>query len=195
MDIRIMTLSGASGSGKSSYCRELLALDERFSLIGSHTTRSARSKDLPGEYVYVGKDFFRANAGQFLWTIDVHGYTYGTMRRSVLDCINQPDRIGVMLVVPDCIPILRDFVCERGNGILHFHCLSPSAEKLRERFGRRIARGDMTPEEAERRIADCAYADADARRSVIPYRFVPADITIPEAAERLLAVVRSLRSG
>jgi len=195
MDLKIITLSGASGSGKSSYCREMLAADKRFTLIESHTTRAPRTKDLSGEYVHVSPDFFRDQADGFLWTLDVHGHTYGTTRQAVLDRLGQPRRFGVMLVVPGCIPTLREFVNAQGAGILHFHCLSPSAEKLRERFGRRIARGDMTPEEAERRITDCATVDDDARRSVIPYRFVPADITIPEAAEQMLAVVRSLRSG
>ena len=193
MIVEIITLSGASGSGKSSYCRELLASDGRFSLIESHTTRAARSKDLPGEYVHVSPDFFRDQADGFLWTLDVHGHTYGTMRQTVLDCLRRPERIGVMLVVPGCLPILREFVNAQGTGILHFHCLSPSVEKLRERFGRRIARGDMTSEEAERRIIDCATVDDDARRSVIPHLFVPADITIEQAARRILDITVDLR--
>jgi hypothetical protein len=98
-----------------------------------------------------------------------------------------------MLIVPGCIPTLREFVNAQGTGILHFHCLSPSVEKLRERFGRRIARGDMTQDEAERRIADCAGEDADARGSVIPYLFVPSDVTIEQAAYRILDVTDSLR--
>jgi len=193
MIVQIITLSGASGSGKSSYCRELLALDGRFSLIESHTTRDARSKDLPGEYVHVGPEFFRDRADEFLWTLDVHGHTYGTLRRSVRDCLGRPERIGVMLIVPGCVPTLREFVNAQGADILHFHCLSPSVEKLRERFGRRIIRGDMTQEEAERRIADCATADIDVRCSGIPYLFVPSDVTIEQAARHILDTAARLR--
>lgn len=191
MTIRIITLSGASGAGKSSYCRELLTLaPEDFGLVPSDTDRTPRSRDLPGEYVYVdGDSFCGRSAAGYLWIASAHGHSYGTLRSSVLAALRSAERkTGVMPILPDYIGRLRTFLSMEGASVLHFWCLSPDEAVMRERLARRVARGDMTSDEAEGRIVDCRQADDEAVASGIPYLFIPARIAVGRAASYIVAM-------
>lgn len=109
----ILTLTGASGVGKTTIASELLKkfpIDVR--IVPSHTTRKPRDTDLPGEYRYVTKfRFWLMNLlGTFLWTVYPHGNSYGTVKRLVLKALRNGDKVHIMLLVPSAIYILNDFV-------------------------------------------------------------------------------------
>lgn len=167
----IVTLTGASGVGKTSIVREVLKDPRAFGgrVLISYTTRPPRESDLPGEYRHVSGEEFRAirAEGRFLWTVDVHGVRYGTLKSSVLDALYAPQAISFMILVPDVLERLRVFgrTAMPNPPILSFYILSPSPAVLAERL---TARGDEESAIA-RRLKDCERWDADAAASGIPY--------------------------
>jgi guanylate kinase len=89
-----------SASGGKTVVRSLLKLDKRFSFSVTCTTRPRR----PGEID--GKDYYFVTAGQFarlrkegklLEWAKVHGNSYGTPVKSVLDVLEK-GRIPVMTI-------------------------------------------------------------------------------------------------
>lgn len=73
-------ISGPSGSGKSSLCKELCK-DDNFYLSISSTTRSPRGNEQnEKDYFFISKEDFKAGIeqGRFVEWAEVHGNFYGT---------------------------------------------------------------------------------------------------------------------
>lgn len=191
----IVTLTGASGVGKTSIVRELL---KDLCHIGgkvmiSYTTRAPRESDLPGEYCYVSDAEFNVirAEGRFLWTVEVHGARHGTLTGSVLGAlfasasdsvsssVSAPRVVSFMLLVPDVLERLWEF----GRGIVpnpaitSFYVLAPPPEVLRARL---LMRGDGAAA-IDGRLRDCARWDEEAKTSRIPYIFITNDGPIARA--------------
>ncbi|MBI2099586.1 hypothetical protein HYT45_04260 [Candidatus Uhrbacteria bacterium] len=179
----IITLTGSSGAGKTTYCRELLGRKPNWKLVPSYTSRAPRQKDLPGEYVYnVGPEEFgrMATNNETVWQINEHGNTYATLRRDVEDAAKSPD-VRLMLLAPDAVEILRETFAR--EEIMHFYLLSPPEAELRKRLARR----NLPEEEIERRISDCKDWDHEIQWfEMTRYRFIPGDIKINDAVDLLL---------
>ena len=169
--IKIVTITGSSGAGKTSIIKRLLAQNSLFKLVTSFTTRTARPSDLPGEYQceVFAKTFEAWNKeNKFLWLVSVHNNSYGTLKESV-DAALISSAISFMPIVPDVIQPLRDYADTKLTGrVLSFYILSPPEEELRRRLKLR-GEDDAT---IEKRVSDCKQWDEAARNSGIPYIFI-----------------------
>lgn len=77
----LLVLSAPTGGGKTTIARRLLTLDPGLRFSVSHTTRSPRPGEVPGEdYHFVTPEAFgrMASRGEFLEWAEVHGHRYGT---------------------------------------------------------------------------------------------------------------------
>ncbi len=171
----IVTLSGASGAGKSTIGEWLR---QRFGVslkpVVSYTTREPRDADPSGEYAYVSSEEFermKANK-EFLWSVFVHGIHFGTTLRSFEETKREPDAIFLMILEPDSVGTLHIHAKRMGLKIVPFYILPPSISELRRRLEKR---GD-TAGVIEKRIDDCLKWDAQALTSGIPYTFVRNDL-------------------
>mgnify|MGYP001559264842 FL=1 len=185
----ILTLTGASGAGKTTIAGELLKkLPIYARMVPSYTTstRKPRPTDLPGEYKYVSKFrfWFLKKIGAFLWTVYPHGNSYGTTKRWVSRALKDDSTVYVMLLFSDAIKKLNGFAEEVGysNQVFSFFILSPAQEILRERLK---SRGDEEGE-IEKRIADCIKWDSEAKISDISYEFVENNSTIESVTEKVI---------
>ena len=82
----LFIITAASGAGKTSLVKELLAKDNQVKLSISHTTRQARSGEQNGVHYHLVNEteFLKIlNAGGFLESADVHGAKYGTAQSAV----------------------------------------------------------------------------------------------------------------
>jgi guanylate kinase len=82
----LFIITAASGAGKTSLVKELLAKDSQVKLSVSHTTRQPRPGEQNGvHYHFVNEAEFLQilNAGGFLESADVHGAKYGTAQSGV----------------------------------------------------------------------------------------------------------------
>lgn len=185
----IVTISGASGVGKTTIERGLLNRLANAAVVVSVTTRERRENDNPGEYIYASRRLFwlLEKLGAFLWTVDVHGNKYGTSKRSVKKALKRYDDISVMILVPDRVNNLLEYVKEHGGiegSVISFYIISPHPEILRERL---IARGD-SKSEIEKRIQECKKWDLEAlsSRSDSSYIFIRNDDKIENAVEDMI---------
>ena len=82
----LLVVSSPSGAGKTTLCRRLMAEYPRIAFSVSYTTRPRRGSEREGvDYHFVDDDTFSAMAGreEFAEWARVHGYRYGTARRTV----------------------------------------------------------------------------------------------------------------
>ncbi|MEK7516294.1 MAG: hypothetical protein AAB562_01730 [Patescibacteria group bacterium] len=179
---KIITVTGPSGVGKTTIVCELFAAKPELAFVVSLTSRAPRDSDLPGEYrCSVAEDEFarRSANGEFLWTVDAHGNTYGTLVASVDEALER-EQPSLMILVPDRVEFIRRRAPDQ---VLSFFIVPPQETILRERLARR----GESPEVIERRIADCKAWTDDARSSHIPYTFIGNDGSVGDAVRQLLA--------
>lgn len=88
----LVVISGPSGVGKTSLCREILAVMPDVTQSVSCTTRAARPGEQDGrEYYFISREAFDRSiaAGDFLEWAVVHAHLYGTLRQQVQDVTDQ----------------------------------------------------------------------------------------------------------
>ncbi len=185
----IVTLTGVSGAGKTTIANHLLTGLPKAKRVVSYTTRKSRETDPSGEYAHLShNDFMKMDmSGRFLWTVQVHGDTYGTAVKSVDEALSDGGTVYVMVLVSVRIDILRSYAqaTAKGNKIKSFYVLSPRPEVLRERLEKR---GD-DKESIESRLADCVEWDSTARNSTIPYVFVKNDKDIETVVDEITSLL------
>ncbi len=183
----ILTLTGASGAGKTTIARSLLGeLPLDVMMVPSYTTRKPRDTDIEGEYKYVSELRFRflKKINSFLWTVYPHGNSYGTTTRWVTKALRDDNTAYIMILTPDAVAKLMSFAekVSCADKIFSFCVLSPTQEILRKRL---MARGDKE-EEIERRLADCVEWDYKAKTSGIPYEFVENNDTVESVTKEIV---------
>ena len=81
-------ISGPSGAGKTTLCQNLLAADPSLVRAVTCTTRAPRLGERDGvDYHFLTPEAFQrgVSSGEFLEHATVHGQSYGTWNREVLD--------------------------------------------------------------------------------------------------------------
>lgn len=89
---QLVIISGPSGVGKSTICKELVKRLDNIYLSVSITTRPQKAGEENGrEYRFIGRDEFEegVKAGKFLEYAKVFGNLYGTEKGSVLQALGQ----------------------------------------------------------------------------------------------------------
>lgn len=168
----ILTITGASGVGKTTIVGKFLEARPSARLITSFTTRSQRESDLPGEYEYnVPREKFERNRDEFLWIVSAHGNTYGTSKESIAVALRSSRSLRLMLLVPDGVQLLRKHLSQFKDYerlIKSFYVLSPGQQELRNRLNCRGENENVIPH----RLEDCRAWDETAVQSDIPYVFL-----------------------
>jgi guanylate kinase len=82
----VFVISGPSGVGKTSLCKQILATMPQVTQSVAYTTRAARPHEQDGyAYHFISREAFaqRIAAGDFLEWARVHDHLYGTSRQQV----------------------------------------------------------------------------------------------------------------
>jgi len=82
----LFIVSGPSGTGKSTLCKDLMKLIPDIQFSVSYTTRLPRKDERPGEaYHFVSRETFTAmiDKGEFAEWAEIYGHLYGTPRSVV----------------------------------------------------------------------------------------------------------------
>ena len=180
----LIVISGASGTGKGTVCKELLARERGVAFSVSATSRAPREGEQDGrEYYFRTRAEFETMIaeGAFLEYADVYGNYYGTplapieARRSAgEDILLEIDTQGALNVMERC-----------PDGTFIF-LLPPSLEELRRRI---TGRGTESEESLARRLA----AARDEIRLGRRYRYAVLNDTVEDATARIQTILTAER--
>ncbi len=140
-------LSSPSGGGKTTIARDLLRLRTDVGYSVSCTTRPARAGEVDGEaYFFVSAEEFEQSRqnGEFAESAQVHGKSYGTLRREV-------DRVlssGRHVIMDIDVQGARQFRVAYPQSVLIF-ILPPDAASMLSRLA---GRGSESGESLARRL-------------------------------------------
>ena len=180
----LIVISGASGTGKGTVCKELLTREAGIAYSVSATSRTPRAGEQDGrEYYFRTREEFEQMiaAGAFLEYADVYGNYYGTplapieeRRAAGEDILLEIDTQGALNVMERC-----------PDGTFIF-LLPPSLEELRRRI---TGRGTETEESIARRLAAARDEILLGKR----YRYAVLNDTVEVATDRIQTILAAER--
>lgn len=143
----LFVLSGPSGTGKGTICKELLKREAELKISVSATTRECREGEIPGvTYNYVSTDTFKRmiDDGEMLEHAIYNGNYYGTPKKNVTAMLEAGHDV-LLEIEPQGALNVKKLMPE---AVLIF-VIPPSMKELKERL---INRGRETAEEITERI-------------------------------------------
>jgi len=182
----VFVITAPSGTGKTTLLKQLLAGDNRLQFSISYTTREPRPGEVPGQdYFFVTAEEFRRlrNTGALVEWVEQFGYGYGTSREWVAETLAAGRDVIFDIETRGARALKREFP----DATLIF-ILPPSPEQLERRLQ---LRGDLAPEELQRRLAQ----GREELAQVPWYDFVVVNDDLAVALEQLRAIVTARRSS
>lgn len=145
---KLFIITAASGTGKTSLVKELLASTDNLTVSVSHTTRNPRAGEIDGvHYHFVSTDEFcnLIEQAAFLEYAQVFDNYYGTSKQAVQTLLEQGRDVILEIDWQGALQIKDKFA----EAVMIF-ILPPSREALRTRLS---GRGQDSPEVIEKRLA------------------------------------------
>jgi guanylate kinase len=180
----LFIVTAASGAGKTSLVKALLAKDPDIKLSISHTTRHPRPLEQDGvHYHFVDDVTFLSmlDQGEFLESAHVHGARYGTSQTGVNTALASGQDVILEIDWQGAEQVRKMYA----NAVSIF-VLPPSVETLAERLNNR---GQDSAEVIAKRVA----AAREEMRHLVEFDYVTINDDFDVALHDLLAIVRSQR--
>ncbi|CBH21980.1 guanylate kinase [Acetoanaerobium sticklandii] len=144
----LVVVSGPSGAGKGTICKNFMELNKQMLLSISSTTRNPRENEIDGvNYNFITKQDFEDLIGtdSLLEYVHVFGNYYGTPKKWVLECIEKGKDVLLEIEIVGAMKVKEKYP----DAILVF-VLPPSLKELKNRI---VTRGTETIEQIENRMA------------------------------------------
>ena len=144
----IIVISAPSGSGKTTLCSELLRRKPHIKFSVSCTTRPKREHEVDGvNYHFLSEQEFieKVQNNEFIEFENVHGYFYGTLRKTLEDALTQQEMILFDVDVNGAMAIKSNY----SENTCTIFILPPSLDDLKKRL---IHRGSETEERINKRL-------------------------------------------
>ncbi|MCG6533462.1 MAG: guanylate kinase [Syntrophales bacterium LBB04] len=175
----VIVISAPSGTGKTSICRQLLAVCPNLGFSVSYTTRVPRPGEKDGkDYYFISEKSFKEKIaqGEFVEWVENYGQFYGTSRVNIESCLEMGRDLLIDVEPRGAGNLKRNYP----SGIFVF-ILPPSMEELKNRL---IKRGFDEVEEMQRRLHQ-AY---DEIKEVVWYDYIIFNDKLDEAVDQLRAI-------
>ncbi len=179
----ILLISGPSGSGKSSLCKELFNNIESIYFSISTTTREIREGEVDGKhYYFVSKESFLEDIedDKFLEWAEVHGNLYGTSKKSVLEALESGKLVVFDIDVQGFINISKQF----GKYLTSVFITTPSKETLKKRLHNR---GTDNKDTIDRRVKHAL----EEMKFVGRYDYLLINDNFEKSSRDLISIARS----
>lgn len=180
----LIVISGASGTGKGTVCKKLLADLPEVAYSISATTRNPRSGEVDGrEYYFLNVSEFKTwiDEGKFLEYAEVYGNFYGTPLNKIEERLNRGEDILLEIDVQGALNVKRK--CPEG---VYIFLLPPSLEELKSRIE---GRGTENPESLSRRLKNAV----SEIKIGLEYDYVVVNDTIDDAVAQIKAILTAER--
>tara|TARA_B100000029_G_C17346791_1_gene877277 strand:- start:365 stop:940 length:576 start_codon:yes stop_codon:yes gene_type:complete len=144
----IIVISAPSGAGKTTLCSELQRRKPHIKFSVSCTTRPKREHEVDGvNYYFLSEQEFteKVQNNQFIEFEIVHGYFYGTLRKTLEDALAQQEMILFDVDVNGAMAIKSNY----SDNTCTIFILPPSLDDLKKRL---IKRGTETEESIDKRL-------------------------------------------
>ena len=144
----IIVISAPSGAGKTTLCSELQRRKPHIKFSVSCTTRPKRVHEVDGvNYHFLSEQGFteKMQNNEFIEFENVHGYFYGTLRKTLEDALTQQEMILFDVDVNGAMTIKSNY----SENTYTIFILPPSLDDLKKRL---IQRGSETEEGINKRL-------------------------------------------
>ena len=144
----IIVISAPSGAGKTTLCSELQRRKPHIKFSVSCTTRPKRVHEVDGvNYHFLSEQGFteKMQNNEFIEFENVHGYFYGTLRKTLEDALTQQEMILFDVDVNGAMAIKSNY----SDNTYTIFILPPSLDDLKKRL---IQRGSDTEERINKRL-------------------------------------------
>lgn len=176
----LIVLSGPSGTGKGTICRELLRNDPNLNYSISATTRLPRAGEVNGvNYWFVSREKFQAmiENDELLEWAEVYGNFYGTPRRYVMDLLSSGKDVVLEIDIQGALQIKKKFP----QGVF-IYILPPSLDELAERIHKR---GTDSAEAIKQRLS-CVTAELSCAYN---YHYFVVNDEVDRAVQKIAAII------
>ena len=180
----LIVISGASGTGKGTVCKKILADSPEVVYSVSATTRKPRAGEVDGkEYYFLSVEQFKTWIAEekFLEYAEVYGNFYGTPLNKIEERLNRGEDVLLEIDVQGALNVKQK--CPDG---VYIFLLPPSLDELKRRIE---GRGTENPESLSRRLKN-AVAEI---KIGLNYDYVVVNDTIDNAAAQILAILTAER--
>lgn len=176
----LIVISGPSGAGKGTICKELLNKNDDLYISVSATTRNPRDGEIDGvNYYFIDRSEFmkKIEADDFLEYAEVYGNFYGTPKSKVEEMLLSGKNVILEIDIQGALKVKEN----SKEGIFVF-ILPPSMEELKQRI---IKRGSETTESLMTRFKS-AYQEINY---VSKYNYAVVNDQVEEAVKKIEAIL------
>lgn len=176
----LIVLSGPSGAGKGTICKELLRSYPNLHYSVSATTRAARAGEVHGtNYWFVSQEEFQEMIAKddLLEWANVYGNCYGTPRQYVMKLLNDGKDVILEIDTQGAMQIKDKFP----EGVF-IYIIPPSLNELANRI---YKRGTDSLESIKTRLS-CATFEIDCAQH---YNYVVVNDLVEEAVRKISAII------
>lgn len=181
----LIVLSGPSGTGKGTICRELLRSYPNLHYSISATTRQPRTGEVDGiNYWFLKHEKFREmiNTNEFLEWAEVYGNYYGTPRTYVTGLLNSGKDVILEIDTQGAMQIKNKFP----QGVF-VYIVPPSLDELANRIHKR---GTETMEAIKKRLG-CVRNELSY---VNNYNYIVVNDEVSKAVEKIESIICAEKS-
>lgn len=181
----LLVISGPSGTGKGTICREIIDRLENIAYSVSMTTRSPRKGEKDGQdYYFVDTDEFMKlkNDGGLLEFAKVYDNYYGTPQKAVLDQLEAGIDVILEIDVQGAMKVKESYP----EGVFIF-ILPPSMSELRRRI---TTRATDSKEVIEKRMNKAFWEIEKAYE----YDYYVVNDNIDDAVDNVESIITAVRS-